>query len=187
MSLVYELSTPGSPPISRQQVKDWLKLSTDADDKLISGLIETAVVFGENYTGREFRANTWTLKLDCFTTRIELRRDPVASVTSVKYNDEAGDAQTVSSGDYYLKKLTQMSEILLVPDADWPADDISEREQFITIEFVTEAYRSDESVRDALLRHIAHLYENRGDCSTEDAAKASGAVFIYDQFRIARV
>lgn len=186
MSLVYELSAAGDPPISRQQVKDWLKIATTADDVLISGLIETAVVFGENYTGREFRANTWTLKLDCFTTRIELRRDPVASITSIGYDDSAGDAQTVSSADYYLKKDVQLSEILLVPDSEWPTD-VSEAEQFITVTFVTEAYRSDENIRDAMLRHIAHLYENRGDCSTEDAAKASGAAIIYDQFRIARI
>ena len=41
-----------------------------------------------------------------------------------------------------------------------------------------------------ILRHVAYLYENRGDCdpsSAASSAKLSGATFLYDPFRVARI
>jgi hypothetical protein len=40
-----------------------------------------------------------------------------------------------------------------------------------------------------MLRHLAYLYENRGDAdpTSEDSIFTSGAAEVYDLFRIARV
>ena len=162
-----------------------MKITSSAEDDVIKSIINMATTFGEKYTGRDFRANTWTLLLDCFGARIELRRDPVATITFVKHL--VSDSQvTVATSVYYLKKGVQSSEILLQDGQDWPTD-TDEREQAIEIEFVTEAYRCIDQIKEAMLRHIAYLYTNRGDCDTKNAAIESGASFIYDQFRIARV
>ena len=94
---------------------------------------------------------------------------------------------TVLNTDYYLKKLTQSSEILLFDDKQWPTD-TDDREQAIEVTFTTKAYRCLEEIVNAIKLHVANLYTNRGDCpDSESAAVNSGATLFYDQFRIARV
>jgi len=195
-------------------MKSFLKVTTTTEDTLIQALIDSATEWGEKYTGREFRANTWELLLDAFsdfgnsserfqyqyvssnlaygcgrfaTERIELKRDPVDTITDIMYLNDASGTSTVSVADYYLKKLTQSSEILLFDDKDWPTD-VAEREQAITVLFVTKAYRCLNEIQNAIKLHVSNLYTNRGDCScTELNAKESGATLFYDQFRISRV
>ena len=187
MTDVYELIAKGAVPVSLDDMKAYMKVTSAADDDLITMMLNAATIWGENYTGREFRANTWALLLDAFSDRICFRRDPVASITSVEYL--VADVFTPVTGiTYYLKKNVQNSEILLAEDADWP-DDLDDREQGIKITFVTEAYRyCSDSIMNGVQRHVAWWYANRGDCSDcDNAAKQSSVQIIYDQFRISRV
>lgn len=186
MSKVYQLKTAGDSPLLLAVAKTFMKVQSSSDDALIQVLIDSATEWGQNYTGREFTNNTWILLLDKFIDRITLNRDPVDTITSVKYL--VSDVLTaVADTTYYLKKLTQCSEILLAEDKTWPTD-IDNREQAIKIEFITESYRSENLILDSLKRHVSYMYSNRADCpDVSDAAKAAGIVFMYDQFRIVRV
>lgn len=167
-------------------MKAYLKITTTADDLLIQSMIDAATEWGEKYTGRDFRAVTWDLLLDRFTDRIELRRDPVASISTVKHL-VSGSLVTVPNTVYYLKKLVQSSEILLNEDQQWPTD-TDNREQVIEIQFVTEGFRCQDSIIDAIERHVAMWYRNRGDCpDVKTSADGAGVTIIYDQFRISRV
>ena len=187
MSEVYELIGKGAVPVSLDDMKAYMKVTSDADDDLITMMLNAATVWGENYTGREFRANTWTQLLDEFSDRICIRRDPVKSITSVEYL-VADVLTTITNLTYYLKKNVQNSEILLAEDEDWPGD-LDDREQGIKITFVTESYRyCSDSIMNGVKRHVAWWYANRGDCSDcDNAAKQSSVQLIYDQFRISRV
>ena len=148
-------------------------------------MIDSATEYGESYTGRAFRVQTWTLLIDSFANRIVLNRNPIDTITTVKYI-LSGTLTTIASTVYYLKKGVQCAEVLLREDQDWPTD-LDEIEHGIEVIFTTVAYRNISQIKDALYRHIAYLYANRGDCDTKSAGKASGADAIYDQFRIARV
>jgi uncharacterized phiE125 gp8 family phage protein len=181
---MYELKTPGVMPVTLAEAKAHMKVTSDEDDDLITALIEAVTQWAEAYTGRDSRENVWTLTIDEFEDRIELRRSPVASITSVKYI-VSGSPVTISSSVYYLKKGHQWSEILLQEDQTWPTD-LDEIEAGIEIEFKTEAPRHLGRMKAGMLQHIALLYENRGDCDA-DTAKSSGATLLYDQFRIARI
>ena len=187
MTDVYELIAKGAVPVSLDDMKAYMKVTSSADDDLITMMLNAATIWGENYTGREFRANTWALLLDEFSDRICLRRDPVASITSVEYL-VLDVLTTIVNTTYYLKKNVQNSEVLLSEDQDWP-DDLDDREQSIAITFVTESYRyCSDSIMNGIKRHVAWWYANRGDCSEcSDAAKQSSVQLIYDQFRISRV
>ena len=218
MSQIYQLSSFGPSPVTLEDMKTYLKVTSTVEDILIQTLIDSATEFGEKYTGREFRANTWELLLDAFsdfdnsserfqhehignhasvgvhsghfvrfTDRIELKRDPVDTVTSITYLDDAGGTSTVPDVDFYLKKNTQSSEILLFDDKNFPTD-IAEREQAISVLFVTKAYRCINEIVNSIKLHVSNLYTNRGDCKdSKEAAVDSGAVLFYDQFRISRV
>lgn len=210
MSQIYRLVSFGASPVDLATMKTFIKATGTSDDVLIQSLIDSATEFGEKYTGREFRPNQWQLLLDSFsdlensserfhrqhehflldaeTERIELKRDPVDVIDSITHLVDAAPV-TVSADDFYLKKLTQSSEILLFEDKDWP-DDTDNREQAIEVTFTTKAYRCLNEIINAIKMHVSYLYANRGDCSdgkTAQSAEASGATFIYDQFRISRV
>lgn len=198
MADFYELTDAGTVPVTVKVTKQYLKIpsTVTADDDLLATFLAAASDFAEKYTGRELRANTWTLFLDEFVpVRICLQRDPIDTITTVKYTDENDAEQTVAASVYYLKKGVQASEILLQPDQEWPdgstpALTVHEREHSIFIEFVTEADRCLDQAKLGILRHVAFLYENRGDCdpaNSADSAKKSGASILYDQIRISRV
>lgn len=183
---IYQLVSAEASPVTLADMKSYLKISTTADDFLIQSMIDAATEWGEKYTGRDFRAITWDLLLDCFAERIALRRDPVASITSVKHL-VSGVQVTVLADTYYTKKLVQFSEILLNVDKCWPTD-TDDREQAIEIQFVTKGYFCQESIIGAIKRHVAFWYRNRGDCADCDkAAEQTGVKLIYNQFRISRV
>lgn len=187
MTAVYKLKTQGTSPLTLDTAKAWLKipLSNGDEDDLLNALITAVTLWGEKYTGRDFRANTWTLLLDTFEARICLRRGPVASITFVRHLVSSSQA-TVDASVYYLKKDVQFSEILLSEGEDWPTD-TDDREQAIEIEFVTEAAQCIEIAIDAMKRQLAWLYANRGDCTADQAAKESGATAMYDLVSIPRL
>lgn len=180
------MKTAGASPLTVGLAKAFMKVSSSSDDALIGSLINTATEFGEVYTGREFRANAWTLYIDAFKDRIVLNRNPIDSVTSVKHL--VSDVLTTVSGSlYYLKHLVHCSEILLLLDNEWPTT-TDDREQAIQIEFLTKTYHRENEILEAIKLHVSFMYSNRGDCSCDQpSAKESGASLIYDQFRIPRV
>jgi uncharacterized phiE125 gp8 family phage protein len=196
-SQVYQLTEAGTPPVTVEELKGYLKLpETDADDALLATILKAATEVAESYTRRSFRVSTWTLTLDEFCDRITLRRDPVTEITSIT-RLVAAVAVAVSAAVYYLKKGVQTSEVLLALDQDWP-DDVDEREGAIVVTFKTGPHKRVASAKDAILRLAAYLYENRGDCGdlsavgfgttvSTDAIKASGAHVILDQLRVSRV
>jgi len=183
---VYQMVSAAASPLDLATMKAYLRVTSTADDALIQSMIDASTEWGEKYTGRDFRAITWDLLLDCFEDRINVRRDPVDTITTVKHL-VSGSLVTVDSDVYYLKLLPQFAQILLNEDKEWPTNTDS-REQAIEIRFVTEGYRCQDSIIEALQRMVAFWYRNRGDCSDcKGAAFGSGATIIFDQFRITRI
>lgn len=187
MTAVYTLLVKAVSPVSLPDMKTFLKVFVAADDTVIQGILDTATDWGESYTGRDFRANSWELLLDEFTDPIILNRNPVDSITSVEHLVSAAYV-AVTATDYYLKKLVQSSEILLVVGKSWPTN-TDDREQAIKVEFLTEfgLVYQDRAI-DAIKRHVSFMYSNRSDCpDITEAAFEAGSAPIYDQFRIARI
>jgi len=191
----YEQLTAGPAPVTLADMKCYLKVTGTTDDALIQSVIDAATEFGERYTSRDFRVKTWRLLLDCFTDRIVLKRSLIAVVDSIEYlKDDVFTAVAVA--DTYLKTQRQESVLLLLSGESYPTD-VDDREQAIKIEFTTEAFECQDSIKAAIRRHVAFVYENRGDCMDSsgsgdcgcgaDTAAQSGALAIYDQFRISRV
>jgi len=179
---IYKLITAGADPVTLDDMKSYLKDPPDADDALITSMIGAATEWGQKYTGREFTDNEWSLLLDCFDIRIEVRRSPVATIDKVEYLVSGSNVE-VSADVYYLKFGNFTSEILLNEDKEWPTDG-DDREQGITITFTTEQFRCGESIDTAIKQHVAFWYANRGDCN--EAAELSGVKSIYDLFKIPR-
>ena len=82
-------STTGNEIITIQDVKDFARIDTSADDTLISLMIETARIWCENYISRDIVPKNRTYYVDVTTTGlIDLPFSPVASISSVTINNE---------------------------------------------------------------------------------------------------
>lgn len=169
-------------------MKSYLKVSVSTDDDLITSFILTVTEWGESYTGRGFRNKVWKALLDCFETRILLRRDVMDAITQI--TRLVSDIPVlVDSSVFYLKKLAYWGEVLLQDGQTWPTDQDS-REQGIVIDFTTSPFSPINKIEDAIKRTVAFMYQNRGDCpelSCDEAAIEGGALLIFKQLRIPRI
>ena len=190
MSELYTQTAAGTVVPAYAEMKVYLKIpaAVTTDDTLITSMLDAATVWGESYTGRSFRAQTFELLRDDFVNPIELRKSVVASITKVEHLVDESLVE-VSSDDYYLKKGQWWSEIRLVDGSAWPTN-TDTVEHGIKVTFATGAWGNANTFTVAVKQHVAYLYENRGDnderAESASAARLSGATAIYNTFRIPR-
>lgn len=118
-------TAPSAEPLSLAEAKLHLKVRVDAEDAKIARLVKAARQLGERWTGRSWVTQTWTLSLKAFPAgdgAIALRRPPVASVTEVRYVDENGATQVVSTAVYELVAHPYRPQVVLKPNQVWPSD-----------------------------------------------------------------
>lgn len=203
MSEVYVLVTAAASPVTVAEAKNYMRLPASGfivDDEVIQFLIDAATQYGEDYTGRAFRVRSWRLLLDALSNPIVLNRDPVSEATTAATVSQIIDGSFVEiesdaypDSTFYLVKGVQTSSIYLTDGDAWPTD-ADTRQQAYKVEFSEVAYTENSgAIESAIMRHVAHMYENRGDCDcgsasvARDTAKDSGVTTLYDTFRIARV
>lgn len=131
----FELSSAASGyVVSVADLKDHLRyLSTD-QDTLIAEYHDAAVARIESHTRRQLLTATWKLYLSAFPSCIEIRKSPVASISSITYLDSAGSSQTLATSYYDAFLQREPAEIREAYAQSWPAT--YEREQAVTVTFV---------------------------------------------------
>lgn len=76
-------SVTGSEIITVQDVKDYVRIDTSADDAIIGRMIEQSRVWCENYISRDIVAKSRTYYVDKTNGMFDLPFAPVASISSV--------------------------------------------------------------------------------------------------------
>lgn len=140
-------STTGSEIITTQDVKDFARIDTSADDNLISTMIESARIYCENYISRDIVAKNRTYYLDLSETGIiDLPFAPVSSISEVTVNGETAtydilglDNETIELDGGYAEK--------------------------VKITYVTSGLDNG-LIKQALLQTVATHYDNRQDFVT---------------------
>lgn len=95
-------------------------LDDDSHDARILRLIKAATRSAEAHTGMRAMSQTVRLELDCFPSgAIDLAVYPVASITSVAYDDANGSPQTLTANVGYYADLSGMFPRILPVDS-WP-------------------------------------------------------------------
>lgn len=185
MSGLIEVTGPAVEPISRIEAREHLRLDDDVDDSQVRAYITAARVWAENYTGRVFINRTMRQSLDGYTSHsggywegtvtapsittvsnhIELAASPVASVTSIKYFDDADNESTWDSSNYYVDTVGDVAKIVLRDGGSLPTD--LRAANGLEITFVagygTSPTNVPEPIRVAILQYMTFLYEHRGD------------------------
>lgn len=162
----YQVTTgPASEPVTLTEAKTWLKVEVDADDALITSLIQAAREMVENFTNRKLLPQTVTEKFDSFPSdNIVLSAAPLSAVTSVAYTDENGDSQTLSASKYIVQDFALPAQISVAYSESWPTT--RNEADAVTVTY-TVGYADADSVpaalKNAIKLSLAYWYQNRMD------------------------
>lgn len=165
---------PAEEPVSLTELKLHLRVDSADEDTLITALGIAARQALEERTRTTTVATTWYAKLDCFGGYgIQLLKMPLRSITSIKYNDAAGDEQTLSTDVYEFSLADFLPTITLKDGQSWPTTE-SARDA-VTIEFVVGMAADAAGMltnnmgarwQAAIKLLVAHWYENREETNT---------------------
>lgn len=161
-------------------------------DNWMSNAIKTAMSCFEAVSRRTLMKTAFRTYRDCWDSCFELRKSPLVSIESVKYNDTSAVEQTVDVADYYIKKDPAYSLIAFDCDTFEYPELKANRPQQIMINF-TAGYATDETevpadIKQAILMQVCCMFANRGDCGDGmGCAIETGALAIYNKYKIEEI
>ena len=162
-------------PITLDEVKTNLKITTTDYDTILTPMIKTAVSKCEGVTGRDFITKSYRAYLDKFPAdsriAIKIEKSKLQSVASIQYykNDVL---VTLDAAKYYITSDADYSYIFIKSGESYP-DDVDDRAQAIHINtnvgYGDTAADVPQGIKQALIAYIAMLYNNAGDCAIDKA------------------
>ncbi len=167
MSTLKLKTAPAVEPVTIDEVYDQLRITSTAEEILLTSYIKAAREYVENLCGPLISQTWYQYEQDwpCGDSII-IGKPRLSSVTSVKYRID-GDAAdtTLSTSDYSVDDKDEAKpKIVLDDDASWPSDDLEEVNP-ITVEFVcgygATASTVPEPIRLAILLLVSQWYEQR--------------------------
>jgi len=166
------VTTPATvEPVTATEAKSRLRVTHSSDDTLLGALITSAREAAEMHTGRALAAAAyrWVSTEDEGAT-LRLPLWPVATVTSVSYEDADGARQTMDSADYTLDSDRAVVYIGTMPDyaVNW------------SVSFTTAPSNIPGAIKDAVILFVGDLYENPEAMLDNN----SGAVRLLFPYRI---
>jgi uncharacterized phiE125 gp8 family phage protein len=158
MAGIKQTVAPASSPITTE-AKDHMYVTISDDDVLIQAMIDTATKQTENYTGLQLVDATYVQALDVWSDTIELLKNPVQSITSIKYYDQDDVLQTLPATDFILDDFGTPNR--LVKDVDATLPTIKDKPNAIEITFVAGSTIIDAPLLSYIKIQVATFYENR--------------------------
>lgn len=164
--LKYKVITPNAAAvIDLATAKLHLKVDTNADDALITSIIAAVRQHTQEYLGRFLLATTVDQFYNSFGNGcLTLFYTPVASITSVIYQDVDGENQTLAAEKYELDTTVEPSYFRMKSGQEAPA--VLDHPNSVAIRYVT-GYANAAAVPDpiklAMLLMITRFYEHRDD------------------------
>lgn len=159
------VTPPSAAPVTLDEVKAHLREDSTDQDALIGGLIAAAVMHLDGWTGilgRCLMPQTWRQDYNCFERCLRLPLFPVTSISSVKYEDEAGTVQTISASNYALQNDDLGAFIRF--KSTYTFAGVSAERPAVHAEYVAGYADADDvpaPLKAAMLLMIGHWYANR--------------------------
>ena len=157
------ITQPASFPVTLAEAKAHCRVEDASEDSTISGFIAAATDYVEQYTGKAIMPQTWRLTLDEFSDSTLLPKNPVQSVTSIKYYDVIGDIQTLSTEFYTADTVSDPAWVVLNSDKTWP--DTLDGVNAVRVEFVAGYTAVPPSIKHAILMLVAQWFDHRAAVS----------------------
>lgn len=158
------ITDAASEPITAAFAKLWTRIETDADDTIVDLLISGARRAAEQYCDRYFVARTAAVFLDAFPSHeIELPMPPIIAIDHVKYTDEDGAIQTISSANYTFEQAhgdpPQRAWLLPAYSYDWPTT--LDAANVVEVQYQCGHATCPEPVKEYILAAVAATYGQR--------------------------
>lgn len=194
MASYYISSEPATEPITTAEAKTHLRVDFSDEDTYIDTLIASARKYCEAYCNRVFITQTWIQLEDEFNDVIELKVNPVISLTSLKYYDTNESQQTLTDNTANFQKRfnRDVAKIYEGTTNDFP--NISTKwVEPIEITYVCgygAASAVPDDIKHAIKLMVAHLYENRDMVHRPvasmpfDVVMPSSVRILLDRYRI---
>ncbi|PRX10476.1 UNVERIFIED_ORG: putative phiE125 gp8 family phage protein [Martelella mediterranea] len=176
----YALITPAAEePVTVSEARDFLRLDNGDEDTLLGDLITTARDYLETISGLSLVTQQWRLCRDDWPSSgmVSLARGPVQSVEAVTVYDGGGTPSVVSLDRARLDGRARPARFYLPALAGRRAG-VNGIEVDFTAGFGAAA-DVPEVARQAILRHVAHMFVFRGVVSAEQ--QPAGAPDGYDR------
>lgn len=174
----YVVTTPVSTePVSSAEAIAHL-VADSSDTTYITALITAAREYCENITGRALAAQTIKAYPDEFEDVMRLPREPINTISSVKYTDYDGVVTTMAASNYSLDTVDGNIAFFELPDFEPTI--INPIEIVYTAGYTT----APKMVKQAILLLVAYWYENRGDAPLPDDVELRVQRML-NQYRVA--
>lgn len=147
-------STLGNEILTAQNVKDFVRIDTSADDNIISAMITQARIWCENYISRDIVSKNRTYYLPQTNGLFDLPFGPISSIEEITVNGTA----------------TTHFEILGLDNETIELDGGSADQVKIT--YIT-AGLNDSLIKQAMLQLISTYYDNRADFNSEGSKETT--------------
>jgi len=130
------ITAPTIWPINYDNIKEHLRISTTNGDHDIRlyGIIKSSTDQAEHITSRAIMTQTWAVVFESWDemTFTTIPKGQLQSVTSIKYNDEDGAEQTVSSDDYLVGGIGTDEGMIIIPsDSDFTFPTLYDKDPII--------------------------------------------------------
>ena len=133
MSGLIITTEPTQEPVTLQEVKEYLRVEDNTDERNLRPLIETARRYAEEHMSRTLMSTTYTQYLDSvdeledplwegvrtgpylnfYKNYIQLAKAPVISVAHVNTYDDSDTATTISSSKNYVDNAGEPARLVL--------------------------------------------------------------------------
>jgi len=175
-------AAPTVSPITLEEVRAHLRIDHTDEDPTLQLYIDAATGYLEGPNGildRALVTQSWQQDYPAFTDPIllPLGLQPVQSVTSINYYDEAGATQLLSDTLYRLVANAAGGPVIeRATDAAWPATAV--RDDAVAVVFVAgvEPLAVPAPIRQAMLLLVGHWYAMRETAATGSYAEVPYAV-----------
>jgi len=161
-----KIITPAAAQVlTLEAVKHHLKVDTDADDALITGIMTAVRLHAEEHLGRFLLPTVLEQYYNSFAQgALTLFYTPVVEVASVKYFDTNGDEQTLAVEQYEIDVTQEPSYMMIGFDKDVPP--VRSYPNSVIIRYTAgyaNAAAVPEPIKQAMLLMITRYYEHRDD------------------------
>lgn len=156
---------PAIEPVTLAELKEYLRIDDGSQDTVLTNLIKAARIIVEHEQKRQLITATWEHELNEFPAGdIVIPHPPLIAVTSISYEDTAGNTQTWAASNYQVDTAALRGTVSPEPGQSYPSTE-ADRKNAITITYTagygTSTTDVPEFTRLAIMMLAAHWHENR--------------------------
>ncbi len=162
MNYVKRVAAPTLRPVSLDEAKTHLKVSGTDEDTLITTYLDASIAACENKLQTAIMDTNFVLYQRSFCQHLNLQKNWVNQINSVKYYDENGTQQTIASSNYTLQDFKVPNVLYFNSSYSFPSTDT--REFSVEVNFNAGAMAASgvlPNIRAAIFLEVGDRYENR--------------------------